>query len=120
VLQHVSLEVPPERVGDCVEFWTLLGFRRVDPPSTLADRATWVERSGTQIHLMHIEAPVVPRQGHAAVVAEDYEEAIARLRHSGFDPEARRQHWGAPRSFVRDPVGHRVEVMAAPPPPSPG
>jgi catechol 2,3-dioxygenase-like lactoylglutathione lyase family enzyme len=116
MLQHVSLEVGRDQVDRCARFWGLLGFARVDPPATLRDRATWLERDGTQVHLMLVDDPVVPPQGHAAVVAPDYDATIAALRDAGFDPEPRREHWGAPRSFVRDPLGHRVEVMSAPPP----
>ena len=112
----MSLEVRPAQVDACVAFWALLGFARVEPPPALRDRAAWVEREGTQVHLMHVDDPVVPSQGHAAVVAPEYERALTALRDAGFAPEPRREHWGAPRSFVRDPAGHRVEVMAAPPP----
>jgi catechol 2,3-dioxygenase-like lactoylglutathione lyase family enzyme len=118
MLQHVSLEVRPEQVGECVAFWRLLGFEPVDPPPTLRDRAAWLESGQTQVHLMHVDDPVAPPQGHAAVVAPDYERVLDELRRAGFEPEPRREHWGAPRCFVRDPVGHRVEVMAAPPPSS--
>jgi catechol 2,3-dioxygenase-like lactoylglutathione lyase family enzyme len=59
---------------------------------------------------------VAPPAGHAAVVAPDYDEVLDALRRAGFDPEPRREHWGAPRCFVRDPAGHRVEIMSAPPP----
>ena len=116
MLQHVSLEVRPELVDDCVAFWKLLGFERMTPPPLLRDRFTWVQRNGTHIHLMPFDDPVTTVRGHAAVVAPDYERTLAALRDAGFDPEPRREHWGAPRSFVRDPAGHRVEVMSAPPP----
>jgi catechol 2,3-dioxygenase-like lactoylglutathione lyase family enzyme len=116
MLQHVSLEVRAEQVDDCVAFWELVGFARVEPPPTLRDRAAWVERERTQIHLMHVDDPVAPPAGHAAVVAPDYDEVLDALRRAGFDPEPRREHWGAPRCFVRDPAGHRVEIMSAPPP----
>ena len=33
----------------------------------------------------------------------------------GFEPDPRAEHWGSPRSFVRNPAGHRVEVMAGSP-----
>jgi len=105
-------------VDACVAFYGLLGFARVEPPETLRDRAAWVERAGTQVHLMLVDDPVVPKQGHLAVVAEDYDATMTALRDAGFEPDPRREHWGAPRSFVRDPSGARVEVMAAPPPPS--
>jgi catechol 2,3-dioxygenase-like lactoylglutathione lyase family enzyme len=93
----------------------LLGFRRVDPPDSLSGRATWVERAGTQVHLMHVDAPVVPPQGHHAVLVASYQETLAALRAAGFDPEPREEHWGAPRAFVRNPAGHRVELMAGSP-----
>jgi catechol 2,3-dioxygenase-like lactoylglutathione lyase family enzyme len=115
VVQHVSVEVSREYVEACAEFWTLLGFRRVEPPPALADRAVWMGREGTQIHLMYAEDPVVPPKAHVAVVAPDYETAFAALRDGGHNPEPRPEHWGAPRCFVHDPAGHRVEVMAAPP-----
>jgi catechol 2,3-dioxygenase-like lactoylglutathione lyase family enzyme len=116
MLQHASLEVRPEQVDACVAFWRLLGFDRVEPPATLRDRAAWVERDGSQIHLMHVEDPVVAPEGHVAVVAPDYDGALDALRGAGFEPEPRTAHWGAPRCFVREPAGHRVEVMASPPP----
>jgi catechol 2,3-dioxygenase-like lactoylglutathione lyase family enzyme len=115
VIHHVALEIRRADAGESERFWALLGFARVEPPASLGDRATWVERAGTQVHLMYADDPVVPRQGHVAVVAPDYDDALARLREAGFEPEPRREHWGAPRSFVRCPAGHRVEVMARPP-----
>jgi catechol 2,3-dioxygenase-like lactoylglutathione lyase family enzyme len=121
VLQHVTLEVRPEQVDACVRFWGLLGFRPMTPPPTLRDRFTWVERDGTHIHLMPVDEPAIPRQGHSAVVADDPEAALAALREAGFDPRPGSNAWDAPRWFVRDPAGHRVEVMSAPPvPPWPG
>ncbi|MEA2451285.1 MAG: hypothetical protein QOG63_3217 [Thermoleophilaceae bacterium] len=116
MLQHVSIETGDDDVEACVRFYELIGFRRVDPPPSLADRATWVERDGTQVHLMRAADPVVPPNGHHAVVVDDYEATLAALRDAGFDPEPRDEHWGAARSFVRNPAGHRVELMAAPPP----
>ena len=75
----------------------------------------WVERAGTQIHLMRRDDAQHLPAGHLAVVVDDYDATLDRLRAEGFDPEPRTEHWGAPRAFVRDPAGHRVEVMAASP-----
>jgi catechol 2,3-dioxygenase-like lactoylglutathione lyase family enzyme len=121
MLQHASLEVGREQVSACVDFWRLLGFEPMTPPPLLRDRVTWVQRAGTQIHLLPVDAPIAARQGHVAVLAENYEGALAALRGGGFEPEAGSNAWDAPRSFVRDPAGHLVEVMSAPPePPWPG
>jgi catechol 2,3-dioxygenase-like lactoylglutathione lyase family enzyme len=121
MLQHASLEVPADQVGACVDFWRLLGFEQMTPPPKLRDRFTWVERSGTHIHLIPVDAPIAAREGHVAVLAEDYEGALGALREAGFEPSPGENAWDAERSFVRDPAGHLVEVMsAAPTPPWPG
>lgn len=102
-------------------FWALLGFARLTPPPLLRDRFTWVERAGTQIHLIPSDEPAIPVEGHVAVHVGDYEGALRALEAAGFAPEAAAEAWGAPRAFVHDPAGHRVELMAAPPvPPWPG
>jgi catechol 2,3-dioxygenase-like lactoylglutathione lyase family enzyme len=116
MLQHVSIETRPEDAEACVRFYELIGFRQVEPPPTLAGRALWVERDGTQIHLLLADDPVVPPEAHHAVVVDDYDGVLAALREAGHEPEPRDEHWGAPRSFVADPAGHMVELMAAPPP----
>ena len=115
-LHHVALETAPADRDALVAFFGLLGFVEVAPPVALADRARWVARAGTQIHVLFADAPSVPAEGHVAVVAADYAAALARLRGAGFAPEPRTEHWGAPRCFVVAPGGHRVEIMAAPPP----
>jgi catechol 2,3-dioxygenase-like lactoylglutathione lyase family enzyme len=116
MLQHVTIEVSEDQVDACVRFYALLGFERVEPPESLAGRATWLERDGTQVHLMPVDEPVVPPSGHhALLVGDDYDAAFERLRDAGFEPEPRKEHWGAKRSFVRNPAGHRVELMAGSP-----
>lgn len=117
MLHHVSIEVEPGVVGRAREFWALLGFEEVEPPTTLSE-TTWFEREGTQIHLMHVPGPTVPGRGHPAVVVEDFEGTLARLEDSGFEAERRREHWGAARAKATAPGGHVVELMAAPPPSS--
>lgn len=94
----------------------MLGFGQVDPPAPLRERAAWVERAGTQIHLMRRDDAQHLPAGHLAIVVDDYDATLGRLRANGFDPEPRAEHWGAPRSFVLDPAGNRVELMSAPPP----
>ena len=118
MLQHVSIEVPPDQADRAVEFWRLIGFEEVDSPEPLAGGVRWLERRGTQIHLILTEGHTAPALGHAAVVAEDHAETKRRLRDAGFEVEETRQLWGADRAFAIAPGGHRVELMAAPPPTS--
>lgn len=116
MLHHIGIEVAEVDVEPVVGFFELLGFERVDPPESLS-RFTWVEREGTQIHLMPREQPVIPEVGHIAVVAPDFDATLARLREAGFKAERRREHWGSPRAWAIAPSGHRVELMEAPPGP---
>ncbi|HEY6637126.1 MAG TPA: hypothetical protein VIZ61_05520 [Solirubrobacterales bacterium] len=116
MLQHVSLEVPPDEADRMIEFWRLVGFEEVPAPEVLGDSIRWVERDGTQIHLILTEGHTAPVLGHAAVVASDHAEAKQRLRDAGFEVQDTRQLWGADRAFAIAPGGHRVELMAAPPP----
>ena len=115
MLHHVAIEVMPEQAPGCRDFYRLLGFAPVQPPPSLRDRALWLERAGTQVHLLLAPEPVAPPEGHLAVVVEDYQRVIEALRQAGHSPLARAEHWGSPRAFVRDPAGHRVELMAFPP-----
>ena len=116
MLQHVSLEVPPDEAERMVQFWGLLGFEPAQAPEPIAPYVTWLERNGTQIHLIHTDAATVPSLGHAAVVADDFNATVARLADAGFDVEEAQQLWGARRAFAIGPGGHRVELMEAPPP----
>jgi catechol 2,3-dioxygenase-like lactoylglutathione lyase family enzyme len=114
MLHHVGIEVTPAEIERSVELWQLLGFELVEPPASLSE-FTWLEREGTQVHLMPTESPTVPPRGHTAVVVADFERAFAALGERGFEIERRREHWGAPRALVIAPGGHRVELMAARP-----
>ena len=119
MLQHVTLEVRPDEVRRCVDFWLLLGFEEIPAPPALRHEFTWVQRAATQIHLVAVETPAVAQRGHVAVVAPGFEAAVRRLADAGFDPQPGSNAWNAPRWFVHDPAGHRVEVMSAPPPSTP-
>ena len=120
-LQHVTLEIARDRADACVRFWELLGFEPMTAPPLLRDRFIWVTQKGMQIHLMPLDDPIVPDQGHVAVHAPDYEQTLTTLRAAGFELEPGSNAWNAPRMFVRCPAGHRIEIMSKPPyPPWPG
>jgi len=119
VVQHVGLEVRREDADAEVAFWALLGFEEVPAPAALRERTRWVQRDGQQIHLLFAGAPVIPGEGHVAVVAPEWQATLTRLRAAGHEAALRTAYWGhppSPRTQVHTPAGHRVEVMAAPPP----
>ena len=108
----MTLEVRREQGHEVAAFWELLGFERVEPPPSLADRAAWLQHGATQIHLMWVEDPVVLPRGHVAVVLDEWDQTLSALRAAGHEPEPRREHWGSPRAYVHDPAGNLVELMA--------
>ena len=118
MLQHVSIEVHPEDVPRTVALWRAIGFEPVEAPGPINPYVTWLERRGTQIHLIHNEDATIPILGHPAVVAEPYDEVLGRVRRAGFELEEHQELWGARRWFVIGPGGHRTELMESPPPPS--
>lgn len=116
MLHHVSLELPPADLDRFGELLELIGFRRVEAPEALGEAIPWYEREGTQVHLIGTEAAAVPQLGHAAFAAPDFEETVRAVEDAGFEVESHRELWGERRSFVLAPGGHRIELMAAPPP----
>lgn len=116
MIHHVALELSRRDAASEVVFWELLGFSEVEPPGTLGERARWMARDGVQVHLMYADAPATPRDGHVAVAVGDYDAVVARLRAAGHEAAPRAEHFGAPRTQVRSPAGHLVEVMAPPAP----
>jgi hypothetical protein len=51
-----------------------------------------------------------------AIVVPQFDAALARLQEHGFEVERRREYWNEPRALATAPGGHRVELMASPPP----
>ncbi len=116
MLHHVSKAIPPASLDACVAFYGLIGFTPVDVPAGIAGRAVWLQSAGgQQVHLMPTPG-AEPTSGHFAVVCPDYETTLAALRSAGHEVGPRREHWGSPRSYVRDPSGNLVELMRSPPP----
>ncbi len=114
MLHHVGIEVTPLEIERTVQLFQLLGFELVESPESLRE-FTWLEREGTQVHLMPTESPTAPPRGHTAILVADFERTFAALDAHGFEVERRREHWGAPRALVISPGGHRVELMASAP-----
>jgi catechol 2,3-dioxygenase-like lactoylglutathione lyase family enzyme len=115
MIQHVTRDILPSELDRSTAFYALLGFDPVPAPAPLAGRAVWLEHAGTQIHLMLVDDPAAAGRrlpGHVGIVVADYDRTVERLTAAGHDVQPRREHWGSPRSYVRDPGGYLVEMMA--------
>jgi catechol 2,3-dioxygenase-like lactoylglutathione lyase family enzyme len=120
VIQHVTRVVTTAQIDPCIAFYAILGFRRVEVPPGIEGRAIWLEEGATpsQIHLMTAD-DARPDPGHFALICPDYDSTLDRLRGAGHEVEPRREHWGSPRAYVRDPAGNMIELMAWAPGPTP-
>ncbi len=117
----MTLEITPEGGDRFASLLNAIGFAEVEPPPKSSGAYRWFERSGSQIHLALVDEPLAPTRGHAAFVAGDgdLQPVIDRLAELDFAIEERARHWGERRVLVAGPDGHRVELMEAPPRPSP-
>jgi catechol 2,3-dioxygenase-like lactoylglutathione lyase family enzyme len=111
MIQHVTREIPPSTLNQCVDFYAILGFAVVPVPPGIEGRAVWLAHGDAQIHLVPTTAAQLER-GHFGVVVEDYAGTLQALRRAGHEADRRREHWGSPRAYVRDPAGQLVELMA--------
>jgi hypothetical protein len=105
VLHHVSIEVHPDAAERVLEFLGLIGFEPVAAPGEIAEYVDWVEREGTQVHLIRTPEPAVQHLGHPAFVAPDYESTVAAVTGAGFEFAESRRLWGERRGFATLPGG---------------
>ena len=77
------------------------GSSVVESPEPLGGYVTWVERDGTQIHLIHTDGATVPVLGHAAVVVEDFEATSRASQTRGHEVEETARAVGRARAPSR-------------------
>jgi catechol 2,3-dioxygenase-like lactoylglutathione lyase family enzyme len=116
MIQHVTRQIRPDQLDRCVRFYEILGYSPVAPPASVRGRAVWLGHAdgGPDLHLM-VDGAATVEQGHVAFVVAPYATVVARLTEAGFPVEPRREHWGSPRAYVRDPASNLVELMAEAP-----
>jgi catechol 2,3-dioxygenase-like lactoylglutathione lyase family enzyme len=114
VLHHVNVVVPPGRTDEVADFYAdLLGLRRIPkPPNAGSEQGAWLEMSdgGIQLHLSERPGAVHP-DAHFAVVVDDFDRLLERLRGGRFEFTEQSAVFGGRRGFTRDPAGNRVELI---------
>ena len=90
----------------------LLGIPEVPKPPHLAKRGgAWFERGALKIHL-GVEADFRPaRKAHPALLVDDLDALVARLKASGVKVIDDEPLEGYARVYVTDPFGNRIELM---------
>ncbi len=111
-LQHTSVQVPRSELARCEAFYReVFGVRQVENLAGIA----WFELpNGDHIHLVEGEPQAASSQAHLALHVDDFEETLERASAHGSPIIDAPDLWGAPRRFLRDPVGNLIEVFPAP------
>ena len=112
-IEHVQLAMPPGRENEARAFYDgVLGIPEVPKPPHLAKRGgAWFERGSLKIHL-GVETDFRPaRKAHPALLVDDLEALIARLKARGVEVLEDAPLEGYVRVYVADPFGNRIELM---------
>jgi catechol 2,3-dioxygenase-like lactoylglutathione lyase family enzyme len=113
-IDHVQLSIPIGEEDRARAFYAgVLGFREVPKPDELAKRGgAWFEQGQVKLHL-GVEADFRPlRKAHPALLVDNIDVLIARVRGAGHEVDATQPPLdGYKRVHVFDPFGNRLELM---------
>jgi len=114
-LDHVQLAVPEGSEARCDAFYvTLMGFTMLEKPPELALRGgRWYQRGEVLLHLGVQREFRAATKVHPALVVDDYDALLARLRRAGVVVRDDDALVGTTRCYVDDPVGNRIELIDA-------
>ena len=115
-LDHVQLAMPAGREDEAEAFYAgLLGFTRQPKPEPMASRGgCWFTAGGATVHL-GVEADFRPaRKAHPALVVRDLPALEAALAAAGVEVRANPDQPPGAGSYIDDPFGNRIELIAGP------
>jgi catechol 2,3-dioxygenase-like lactoylglutathione lyase family enzyme len=114
-LDHVQLAMPPGAEGEAEAFYAgVLGLTRVPKPPALAARGgCWFVRGDTAVHLGVEEDFRPARKAHPALAVRDLAALEDALTGAGVEVRANPDAAPGRGSYVDDPFGNRIELVAA-------
>jgi catechol 2,3-dioxygenase-like lactoylglutathione lyase family enzyme len=114
-LDHVQLAMPPGREAEAEAFYAgLLGLTRKPKPEPMASRGgCWFESGSAAVHLGVEEDFRPARKAHPALAVRDLPALEAVLRGAGVSVRPNPDSAPGCGSYVDDPFGNRIELVAA-------
>jgi catechol 2,3-dioxygenase-like lactoylglutathione lyase family enzyme len=113
-IDHIQLAAPPGCEAEARRFFGgVLGLEEVEKPESLRRRGgVWFRVGAQQLHV-GVEQEFAPaRKAHPAFAVSGYDEFISCLRSAGVETVADDSIPGVRRSYVADPWGNRIELVA--------
>lgn len=113
-IDHVQLAMPAGGEDQARAFYgALLGMVELNKPPELARRGgCWFASGTVQVHLGVEEGFRPARKAHPALRCHDYDGLIRTLQQSGVNVVPDLALPGTTRSYIHDPFGNRIELMA--------
>jgi catechol 2,3-dioxygenase-like lactoylglutathione lyase family enzyme len=116
-LDHVQVAAPPGCEREARRFYgELLGLAELSKPDALAGRGgAWFACGGQQLHVGVAEDFEAARKAHPALRVTDVAELERlgeRLEYAGVAVRWDEDLPGAPRFYIEDPWGNRLELLA--------
>lgn len=112
-LDHVNITTPEELEDDMVTWYSdVLGLDSVaKPEGTTRGRGGWFVVGDAEVHVS-VDPQNPSKTSHFALVVDDFDGALDRLRDAGCHTEQATPIPGRRRCFVRDPAGNLLEILA--------
>jgi catechol 2,3-dioxygenase-like lactoylglutathione lyase family enzyme len=113
-IDHIQLAAPPGCEAEARRFFGgVLGLEEVEKPESLRRRGgVWFRVGAQQLHV-GVEQEFAPaRKAHPAFAVSGYDEFISCLRSAGVETVADDSIPGVRRSYIADPWGNRIELVA--------
>ena len=111
-LDHVNVTTPEELEDEVLAWYgTCLGLERLEVLEGTRRRGGWFKLGEGELHVA-LDEHNPPKRAHFAVVVDDLDAVVERLRAADCHIEQARPLPGRRRFFTRDPAGNRIEVMA--------
>ena len=111
-LEHVSITSPEDLEDEVVSWYRdCLELEEMGKPEGTRDKGAWFRIGDQQVHVT-IDEHNPPKIAHFAVVVDDFQEIVNRLRGAGCHIEQAHPIPGRRRFYTRDPAGNRVEIIA--------
>jgi catechol 2,3-dioxygenase-like lactoylglutathione lyase family enzyme len=115
-IHHVQLMMPRGREDEALAFYErLLGLARIPKPPDMPNaEGLWFSLGDEELHLGVQAGPVDPEsRAHVALLVDDLDGLIERLRAAGVDVRPSNALAGLRRAHARDPFGNRLELMGS-------
>ena len=111
-MNHVTITAPEELATEVLEWYEgCLGLQPVEKPEGTRASGGWLRAGDQELHVS-IDEHNPPKAAHFALVVDDHQKVVERLRANKCHIEQASAIPGRHRFFTRDPAGNMVEIVS--------